>query len=51
MEKASSRIRPDEAPEEVLEWFQTLMFPDGYTANLRRGGELNYNVNQWAQES
>jgi hypothetical protein len=23
--------------KEVLEWFQTLMFPDGYAANLRRG--------------
>jgi len=26
---------------EVLEWFQTLMFPDGYTANLRRGVNLS----------
>ena len=25
---------------EVLEWFQTLMFPDGYVANLRRGVNL-----------
>jgi hypothetical protein len=23
--------------KEVLEWFETLMFPDGYAANLRRG--------------
>jgi hypothetical protein len=23
--------------KEVLEWFQTLMFPDGYAANLRKG--------------
>ena len=26
--------------KEVLEWFQTLMFPDGYAANLRRGVNL-----------
>jgi hypothetical protein len=26
---------------EVLEWFQTLMFPDGYVANLRRGVNLS----------
>jgi len=26
---------------EVLEWFQTLMFPDGYAANLRRGVNLS----------
>jgi len=25
---------------QVLEWFQTLMFPDGYAANLRRGVNL-----------
>ena len=25
----------------VLEWFQTLMFPDGYAANLRRGVNLS----------
>ena len=25
---------------EVLEWFQNLMFPDGYAANLRRGVNL-----------
>ena len=25
---------------EVLEWFQTLMFPDGYAANLKRGVNL-----------
>ena len=24
----------------MLEWFQTLMFPDGYAANLRRGVNL-----------
>jgi hypothetical protein len=35
--------------KEVLQWFQTLMFPDGYATNLRRG-ELNYYANQWAQE-
>jgi len=27
--------------KEVLEWFQTLMFPDGYVANLRRGVNLS----------
>ena len=32
---------------EVLEWFQNLMFPDGYAVNLRRG-ELVYYANQWA---
>ena len=26
---------------EVLEWIQTLMFPDGYAANLRRGVNLS----------
>ena len=26
---------------EVLEWFQTLMFPDGYVVNLRRGVNLS----------
>jgi hypothetical protein len=26
--------------KEVLKWFQTLMFPDGYAANLRRGVNL-----------
>jgi hypothetical protein len=26
---------------EVLEWFQILMFPDGYAANLRRGVNLS----------
>ena len=26
---------------EVLEWFQILMFPDGYVANLRRGVNLS----------
>jgi hypothetical protein len=26
---------------EVLEWFQTLMFPDGYAVNLRRGVNLS----------
>jgi hypothetical protein len=26
---------------EVLEWFQNLMFPDGYAANLRRGVNLS----------
>jgi hypothetical protein len=26
--------------KEVLEWFETLMFPDGYAANLRRGVNL-----------
>jgi hypothetical protein len=26
---------------EVLEWIQTLMFPDGYVANLRRGVNLS----------
>ena len=26
---------------EVLEWFQTLMFPDGYAANLKRGVNLD----------
>ena len=26
---------------EVLEWFQTLMFPDGYAANLSRGVNLS----------
>jgi hypothetical protein len=25
----------------VLEWIQTLMFPDGYAANLRRGVNLS----------
>ena len=25
---------------EVLEWFQTLMFPDGYVVNLKRGVNL-----------
>jgi hypothetical protein len=41
MEKACNPIRPDQAPKEgVLEWFQTLMFPDGYAANLRRGVNL-----------
>ena len=25
----------------MLEWFQTLMFPDGYAANLRRGVNLS----------
>ena len=25
---------------EVLEWFQTLMFPDGYAVNLKRGVNL-----------
>jgi hypothetical protein len=27
---------------EVLVWIKTLMFPDGYTANLSRGVELIY---------
>jgi hypothetical protein len=27
--------------KEVLEWIQTLMFPDGYAANLRRGVNLS----------
>ena len=27
--------------KEVLEWFQTLMFPDGYAANLWRGVNLS----------
>ena len=27
--------------KEVLEWFQTLMFPDGYATNLRRGVNLS----------
>ena len=39
---------------EVLQWFQMLMFPDGYAANLRMGGgegELYYYAYQWAQES
>ena len=27
--------------KEVLEWFQTLMFPDGYAANLSRGVNLS----------
>jgi len=27
--------------KEVQEWFQTLMFPDGYAANLRRGVNLS----------
>jgi hypothetical protein len=26
---------------EVLEWIQTLMFPDGYAANLKRGVNLS----------
>ena len=26
---------------EVLEWFQTLMFPNGYATNLRRGVNLS----------
>ena len=26
--------------KEVLQWFQTIMFPDGYAANLRRGVNL-----------
>jgi hypothetical protein len=26
---------------EVLEWMQTLMFPDGYASNLRRGVNLS----------
>jgi len=26
---------------EVLEWFETLMFPDGYAANLKRGVNLS----------
>ena len=26
---------------EILEWFQTLMFPDGYAANLKRGVNLD----------
>jgi hypothetical protein len=26
---------------EVLEWMQTLMFPDEYAANLRRGVNLS----------
>jgi hypothetical protein len=26
---------------EVLEWMKTLMFPDGYAANLRRGVNLS----------
>ena len=25
---------------EALEWFQTIMFPDGYAANLKRGVNL-----------
>ena len=36
---------------EVLEWFQTLMFPGGYAANLKEGSELSYFANQRAQES
>lgn len=36
---------------EVLKWFQTLKFPDGYAANLKRGGQLRYFANQRAQES
>ena len=27
--------------KQVLEWFQTLMFPDGYASNLRRGVNLS----------
>ena len=42
MEKACSCIHPEEAQrKELLEWFQTLMFPDGYAANLRRGVNLS----------
>jgi hypothetical protein len=39
--KASNPIRPEhETKKEVLQWFQTLMFPDGYAANLRSGMNL-----------
>ena len=33
-------ILKKEQRREVLEWIQTLMFPDGYAANLRRGVNL-----------
>jgi hypothetical protein len=35
---------------EVLEWIQTLMFPDGYAANLRRVNFI-YSVSQRDEES
>ena len=37
--------------KEVLEWFQTLMVSRWVCSESEEGGELNYNVNQWAQES
>jgi len=33
-------LKKDER-KEVLRWIQTLMFPDGYAANLRRGVNLS----------
>jgi len=38
--KADYRLKPEQK-REVLEWFKTLMFPDGYAANLRRGVNLS----------
>ena len=41
MEKTSSRIRPDEAPEEgSTRMVSNFNVPDGYVANLRRGVNL-----------
>ena len=43
MEKAKGQICPDEGPKEgsTIEWFQTLMFSDGYAMNLRSGVNLS----------
>ena len=41
MKKTSSRIRPDEAPEEgSTRMVSNFNVPDGYVANLRRGVNL-----------
>jgi hypothetical protein len=38
--KAEFILKKDER-REVLQWMQTLMFPDGYATNLRRGVNLS----------
>jgi hypothetical protein len=37
--------------KEVLQWIKMLMFPDGYAANLSRGGELIYYASPRDEES
>ena len=37
--------------KEVLQWIKMLMFPDGYAANLSRGGELIYYAGLRDEES